>query len=222
LKAQLRVAENPALQLILQKLRDKRTPRPMFRSLLRLAGLLLAYEAAPLLPTRSDTVETPLGVRSTAEVVDDSRLAVIAVLRAAIPMAMGVLDLYPEAELGFVAASRLEDTGRLEGGRIVFDVSIPYWKTPRIKGKHVIIVDPMLATGSTLSRVVSRVAEQQPEGITVLSLIATRQGVEAVVSSGENVSLGVIVGSLDPELNDKGFIVPGLGDAGDRCFGEAV
>ena len=216
------VSENPALRLVLQKLRDRRTGRPEFRRLLRLAGLLLAYEAAPLLPRVEEfTVETPLGVEASDRVVDESKILVVAVLRASVPMALGVLDLYPNAELGFVAATRLEETARMVGERMVFDVDMPYWKTPKPRGKHVLLVDPMLATGSTLSRIVTRLEGMEPTGITVLSLIATRQGIEAVASAAKRVETSIVVAAVDPKLNDKGFIVPGLGDAGDRCFGEA-
>ncbi len=222
-RVELVEASNPALRLVLSKLRDKNTPRWLFRSLLRQAGMLLAYEAARFLPRRRVRVVTPLDAEAWEEVVDDERLVVVAVLRAALPMALGVLDLYPNAELGFVAAARLEDTMRLREGRLFFDVQLSYWKTPPVKGRHVILVDPMLATGSTLSRIAERIAAEKPEGIVVLSLIAAPQGVEVVreTLARHDTQAVILVAAVDEKLNDKGFIVPGLGDAGDRSFGEA-
>jgi uracil phosphoribosyltransferase len=216
-------ARNPALARVLVELRDRGTPRWRFRQLLRLAGMLLAYEAGRFLPRRRVRVETPLGVVAEEDAVDDSRLVVVAVLRAAVPMALGVLDLYPDASLGFIAATRLEDTVERRGGRLFFDVDMPYWKTPRVEGKHVLLVDPMLATGSTLARAAVRLAAGKPEAITVLSLIAAPQGLEVLREKLQelNVRSAIIVAAVDPQLNDRGFIVPGLGDAGDRSFGEA-
>ena len=219
-RLELHVAGNPALQRILLELRDERTEPWRFRELLRLAGILLGYEAARFLPARRDEVKTPLGATASAVRVADEELVIVAVLRAAAPMAMGLLELYPRAVLGFVAASRLEDTGRKQQGRLVFEVDMPYWKVPRVSGKTVITVDPMLATGSTLSRIVARLEREDAKKIVVVSLIATREGLEAIREAvkGEVV---VVAGAVDTELNEKGFIVPGLGDAGDRCFGEA-
>ncbi|ABM80858.1 uracil phosphoribosyltransferase [Hyperthermus butylicus] len=219
-RLELHVAENPALQRILLELRDEHTEPWRFRELLRLAGILLGYEAARFLPSRRDTVRTPLGATASAVRVADEELVVVAVLRAAAPMAMGLLELYPRAVLGFAAATRLEDTGRQQEGRLVFDVEVPYWRVPPVKDKTVIAVDPMLATGSTLSRIVARLEREGAKRIVVVSLIATREGLETLREAVKG-EIAVVVGAVDPELNEKGFIVPGLGDAGDRSFGEA-
>lgn len=214
----LHVVDNPALQGVLLELRDRRTPRHRFRELLETAGLLLGYEAGRLLQTRVEEVETPLGARAAGARVADEELVIVAVLRAAVPMALGAARLYPRARLGFVAASRLEETGRMEGGRMIFDVDTPYWRLPRLTGRDVMIVDPMLATGSTLARIASRIAREEPRRIVAVTLIATRQGVERLLEAAPRAQ--VVAAAVDPELNEKGFIVPGLGDAGDRCFGE--
>jgi len=216
-RGNVHIVANPVLQGILLELRDKRTPRHRFRELLETAGMLLGYEAGRLLATRLDEVETPLGVRASARRVADEELAIVAVLRAALPMAMGIIKLYPRAVLGFVAASRIEDTGRVVGGRMVFDVDTPYWKLPALKDRDVMLVDPMLATGSTLAQVAARIAEQNPHRIVVVTLIATRQGIERVLEAVEDAH--IVTAAVDPVLNEHGFIVPGLGDAGDRCFG---
>ncbi len=219
--AKLSVISNPALQNILLELRDKDTPPPRFCDLLEEAGLLLAYEASRELPLVKDSVITPLGAAVEAIRVLDEEIAIIAVLRAALPMALGARKLYKRASLGFVAAKRIEKHG-MKTDKIVFDVETPYWSIGDIRGKYVVLVDPMLATGSTLSRIIERLADHKPAKIVVISLIATRQGIRTVENTAKrtNTDLVIYAGALDPQLNDRGFIVPGLGDAGDRCFGQ--
>ncbi len=213
---------NPALQNILLELRDKDTPSTRFCDLLEEAGFLLAYEASRELPLAKDSAVTPLSVRAEAIRVRDEAITIVAVLRAALPMAMGARRLYKRASLGFIAAKRIEEKHRRLGDRLVFNVETPYWSIGDIEGKHVILVDPMLATGSTLSRVIEKLAKHKPAKIIVISLIATRQGIEALREAAKRAGLDITIysGAIDPTLNDKGFIVPGLGDAGDRCFGK--
>lgn len=220
--ARLHVVDNPVLQGILLELRDRSTPRPRFRQLLEAAGMLLGYEAARSLPVRKRSVITPLGREAEGMEPRDEEVVVVAVLRAALPMAMGVLRVLEDAEIGFVAASRLEET-RTEkgGGQLVFEVEAPYWKLPRIKDRSVVLVDPMLATGSTLSRIAARVASENPRDIVVVSLIATRPGIKRVEEGLGSRDFDLYTAAVDPELDERGFIVPGLGDAGDRAFGEA-
>jgi len=219
--ARLHVVDNPVLQGILLELRDRSTPRRRFRQLLEMAGLLLGYEASRSLPARRRTVETPLGAVAEGVEPADEEVVVVAVLRAALPMALGVLRVLEDAELGLVAATRLEDTGRRSGGRLVFDIEAPYWKTPRLEGRSVVLVDPMLATGSTLATIASRIAGQRPRSMTLISLIATREGLARVEEALPGWSFDLYTAALDPRLDSRGFIVPGLGDAGDRAFGEA-
>lgn len=213
------VVDNPVLSRILIRLRDRGTGRAEFCRLMELAGMLLGYEASGSLPRRIERVITPLGAEAAAEVVDVERVVVVAVLRAALPMAWGVLRVLEGASLGLVAASRLEDTKRIEDGRIVFDVDIPYMKTPSVYGKTVLLVDPMLATGSSVSRIASRILSEKPEKLILLSLISTREGISRVEEAAGRQEVIHYTGAVDPYLNERGFIVPGLGDAGDRCFG---
>ncbi len=184
------------------------------------AGLLLGYEAAGSLPRRIKRVTTPLGAEVSSEIVDSNKVVVLAVLRAALPMVWGMLRILEGASVGFVAATRLEDTRRIEDGGIVFDVSIPYIKTPSISGRTVIVVDPMLATGSTVSRVVSHMISKKAEKLVLISLISTREGIRRVEEVAGDYSVVHYTAAIDPYLDERGFIVPGLGDAGDRCFGE--
>lgn len=213
------VAENPALQGVLLRLRSRETPRHRFRELLELAGLLLAYEAAPRLPLRRRRVVTPLSAEAEGVEPAGDQVAVVAVLRAAVPMAMGVLRLIEDADLGFVAATRLEDEPRLPDGG--FAVETPYWKTPRIRDRHLVLVDPMLATGSTLAKIAERLLAEKPQAVTILNLIAARPGIERLRETLQGVDAALYTAAVDPVLDERGYIVPGLGDAGDRCFGEA-
>lgn len=219
--ARLHVVDNPVLQGILLELRDRETPRRRFRQLLELAGMLLGYEAARSLPRRRRSVETPLGAHAEGIEVADEEVVVVAVLRAALPMAVGVLRVLEDAELGLVAATRLEDTAKRTERGLVFDVESPYWKMPRIENRAVLLVDPMLATGSTLARISADIAEKRPASITVVSLIATRTGIARVEEALAGQSFDLYAAAVDPMLDERGFIVPGLGDAGDRAFGEA-
>jgi uracil phosphoribosyltransferase len=220
--ARVVVVDNPVLQGILLELRDERTPRRRFRQLLETAGLLLGYEAARSLPTRRRRVRTPLGAEAEGVEPRDEDVVVVAVLRAALPMAYGVLRVLEDAELGVVAATRLDETRRRdEKGGLVFQVSTPYWKTPRLRGRALLLVDPMLATGSTLSGIAARLAREEPASITVVSLIATRQGIGRLEEALPGTGFDLYTAAVDPMLDERGFIVPGLGDAGDRAFGEA-
>ncbi len=220
--ARLSVVANPALQNILLELRDRDTPPTRFCDLLEEAGFLLAYEASRELPLVKDSVLTPLGAKAEATRVRDEDVVIIAVLRAALPMALGARKLYRRASLGFIAAKRVEEKRRRQGERLVFDVETPYWSIGDMSGRHVILVDPMLATGSTLSRIIERLSEYDPAKIVAISLIATKQGIEALEEAARRARVDLVIysGALDPVLNEEGFIVPGLGDAGDRCFGQ--
>ena len=218
---ELRVVSNPVLQGLLARLRDKNTPRPVFREAMELAGMLLGYEAATVLPVEKGYVETPLG-RAEALRVREEDVVVVAVLRAALPMAWGVLRVLPGAELGLVAARRLEDTGKRVGGSMVFEVETGYWRLPRVRERHVVLVDPMLATGSTAAKIAEALLEKEPSGFVSVSLIATRQGLGRLeeVLRRRGYRGYAFTAAVDPVLDDKGFIVPGLGDAGDRALGE--
>jgi uracil phosphoribosyltransferase len=215
------VVKNPALQNILLELRKRDTPSHIFCELLEQAGYLLAYEASRELPLLDESVETPLGAVATGVRVKDEDIVIVAVLRAALPMALGARRLYRRARMGFVAAKRLEETKTQAKEGIVFNVDIPYWNIRSIRGKYVLLVDPMLATGSTLSRVVELIGREKPKKIIVVGLIAVEQGVRVVLGSFDRIGVrgSIYVAAIDPELNNMGFIVPGLGDAGDRCFG---
>lgn len=211
----VKVLGNPVLQEILGKLRSRDTPRREFRELLFKAGVFEAYEIAEELPTEECSVETPLGRRAPCVRVT-GKLAIVAVLRAALPMAMGMLEVFPDAALGFVAAKRLEADAPPRDWRL--EVSVPYVSAPP-DAENLVIVDPMLATGSTLASVIERLkgGGYSYGRLYVATVISTEQGIRRVLSVEPEARIYTL--SVDPELNDKAFIVPGLGDAGDRAFG---
>jgi len=224
--ARLVLVDAPAMQYVVARLRSRDTPRWLFRQLMETAGVYLGYEASRLLPTRRVVVETPLGRAEALEPRDDETV-IVAVLRAALPLAWGMLRSLPRAELGLAAARRLEDAAeRGEDGAPRFRVETGYQRLPRLEGRTLILADPMLATASTLEALLPGLARRGPERVIVASLIASRTGVERALrlleSLGYTDSRGVLMAAaVDPELDERGFIVPGLGDAGDRALGEA-
>ncbi len=211
------IAKNPALSTLLLEIRDKNTDRRRFRELLKLAGILMAYESSVLLDTKTSEVETPLGAKWSSEKIDDEAIVIISILRASLPFVDGILTLYPRASVGFISAMRVEDSMRRYNNRLVFEVESHYEKIPRIEKRTVLVADPMLATGSTMDLALNTIKKKNPRKIVVITLIASRLGIEFL--SSRHTDTYIVVASIDPKLNDKGFIVPGLGDAGDRSFG---
>lgn len=216
------VPSNPLLETLLLRLRDRSTPLPEFRELVEEVGLFLAYEMSKELPQTQKCVETPLG-KACGRHLETNNIVLVVVLRAGLSLAWGMLKVWSNARVGFVAARRVEESMKRIGGKLFFDVEIGYVKLPEIRANNdvVVIVDPMLATGSTLCQVLNIVYRYRPARVVVASLIAAREGVERLRECSEEVDAGVrlYVVAIDEQLNDKGFIVPGLGDAGDRAFG---
>ncbi len=212
------VLDNPYLKTLLCKLRDRETPMPEFRRILERVGEFVAYEICRELPTTKKTVKTPLDTECVCDVLDyDANVLIVSVLRASIPFVNGMLKVIDYAEVGFVAAKRVEE-GNV-GPDYAMKVEIPYIKLPnKLSGYYVIIADPMFATGSTMLEVISKVKERgEPKKVIIASVIATEVGVRRVLERYPDVRIYTL--AVDPKLNQKGFIVPGLGDAGDRAFG---
>ncbi len=203
-------AENPLASWILRVLRDEGTPSPTFRRYLRLAGILLATEAAKFLRWRSVNVKTPLGAK-IKELEPESKPLIVSILGAAVPLAEGMLEIFEDSPLGLVAARRIEEDDDIR-------IEVYYERLPRdLKGVPVIVTDPMLATGLTVSKVVEILKSRGASQIIVTTVIAAREGLRRVAENHENII--VITLAIDPKLNDRFFIVPGLGDAGDRALG---
>jgi uracil phosphoribosyltransferase len=195
--------------LVLEKLaslRASKTEPAEFRRLVRCLATLIAYEAAADLPTKGVTVETPLGEARGSVVADP--VLIIPILRAGLGMADGVLDLIPEAEVWHIGLRRDEKTLLPEEY---------YRKLPEhIRDATVFIVDPMLATGGSAVHACELIKRAAPPRLKFLTLIAAPEGIARLSAAMPDVAIHV--GVIDERLNDRGFIHPGLGDAGDRQF----
>ena len=202
---------------LLSILRDKNTPLNVFRETMREAGRVLAVRIMNDQDYTIEHVETPLGTASYKQPKHYDDIVIVGILRAALPLVEGMLEVYRKARVGFVGAKRVEDSSR-EGKE--FDVVMNYYNIPPIgRESLVIIADPMLATASTMIRVLNLLKPKLDGDVEVVvaSVIAAQFGIEKLLTIHPYIRLYTI--AVDPILNDKGYIVPGLGDAGDRSFG---
>lgn len=184
--------------------------RMRFRRNLERLGEILAYEISKMLPYESKEVVTPLGT-STTELLEEQPV-LITILRAGIPFHHGFLNVFDHADSGFIGAWRTEDVNDLH-------VNIDYVSLPSVQGKAVILIDPMLATGqSTLSAQKQVLAKGTPSHLFIVSVVAAPEGIKLLK---ENITLpySLWTCALDEKLNSSFYIVPGLGDAGDLCYG---
>ena len=180
----------------------------MFRHLLREISMLLAYEITRELKTENERIETPL-MEMDAPVLAGKKLALISILRAGNGLLDGVLELIPSARVGYIGLYRNEET---------LQAVEYYFKVPtEIEDRLVIALDPMLATGNSVVRAVNRLKEAGAKQIRFLCLLAAPEGVERMKQAHPDVP--IFTAALDEKLNDIGYILPGLGDAGDRMFG---
>ena len=204
----LTVVDHPLVQHKLTIMRQTETSTAEFRQLLRELTQLLAYEVTRELPLTTTTIETPMESME-APILDGKKLALVSILRAGNGMLDGVLELVPSARVGFVGLYRDEET--LEPVQY-------YFKVPKqISNRMVIAVDPMLATGNSSVAAIDLLKEAGATDIRFLCLLASPEGVARMKEAHPDVP--IITASLDRELNEKGYILPGLGDAGDRMFG---
>ena len=204
----LTIVDHPLVQHKLSLMRDKETSTAVFRQLLREISHLLAYEVTRGLPMTTRPVETPLKVME-APVLDGRKLALVSILRAGNGLLDGMLDLIPSARVGFVGLYRDEET--LQPVQY-------YCKLPgELDDRLVIAVDPMLATGNSSVAAIDLIKEKGAKNIRFLCLLAAPEGVARMKEAHPDVP--VVTASLDESLNELGYIVPGLGDAGDRMFG---
>ena len=204
----LTVVDHPLIQHKLTIMRDKSTPTAVFRQLLREISHLLAYEVTRNLAMTEKVIETPL-TEMRAPTLDGRKLALISILRAGNGLLDGMLDLIPSARVGFVGLYRDEETLK--------PVQY-YFKVPdHLEDRVVIGVDPMLATGNSSAAAVDLLKNAGATDIRFLCLLAAPEGVQRMKEAHPDVP--VVTAALDERLNEKGYIVPGLGDAGDRMFG---
>jgi uracil phosphoribosyltransferase len=189
-------------------MREKQTSTAVFRQLLREISQLLAYEVTRGLPMTTKVIETPME-QMDAPVLDGKKLALISILRAGNGLLDGVLELVPSARVGFVGLYRDEKT--LQPVQY-------YFKVPEsMQDRLVIAVDPMLATGNSSVAAVDLLKQSGATNIRFLCLLASPEGVARMAEAHPDVP--IVTAALDSHLNEKGYIVPGLGDAGDRMFG---
>jgi uracil phosphoribosyltransferase len=204
----LTIVSHPLVQHKLTLMREKDTSTAVFRQLLREISQLLAYEVTRNLPMGTKRIETPL-VEMDAPVLDGRKLALISILRAGNGLLDGMLELIPSARVGFVGLYRDEKT--LQPVQY-------YFKVPdQLDQRVVIVVDPMLATGNSSSAAVDLLKQAGAKDIRFLCLLAAPEGVETMKKNHPDVP--IVTAALDERLNDVGYILPGLGDAGDRMFG---
>lgn len=204
----LTIVSHPLVQHKLTKLRAKDTPTSVFRALVREIATLLCYEVTRDLPTELARVETPIS-ETQAPVIAGKKLVFAPILRAGLQMAEGMLDLVPSARLAHIGLYR--DPMSLQAVEY-------YFKTPEDCAERlVIIVDPMLATGHTAIAAVDRLKEAGVCDMRFVCMLAARPGVEALRAAHPDVPIWAA--GMDEQLNDHGYIVPGLGDAGDRMYG---
>jgi uracil phosphoribosyltransferase len=202
------LVDHPVVADALTRIRDRDTPNALFRQNLERIGTLLLAEATRSLPTVDGTVETPLTTAPARRIA--SQPVVVPILRAGLGFVGAAQELLPNADIGFIGMARNEDTHQPE----------PYVnKLPEsLAGRPVIVIDPMLATGGSLIAAIELLRERgAPEPITVVCALAAPEGIQALEAAG--LSIDLYTAAIDDHLNEHAFIVPGLGDAGDRQFG---
>lgn len=211
---QTKVADHPLIASRLTVLRDARTDTPTFRRLADELTTLLAYEATRHVAVEPVIVQTPVATAAGVTLARPLPL-LVPVLRAGIGMLDGMARMLPHAEVGFVGLARNEETLVAS----TYASRLP----PDLTGREAFVLDPMLATGGTMETVIRLLASRGAAGVTAICLLAAPAGLDrlaAAFPADKPVPVRVVTGAVDSHLNEKGYIVPGLGDAGDRLFGE--
>ena len=205
----LNVLEHPLITHKLSLMREKSTSTNQFRMLLKEVSLLMGYEVTRNLPLRDEPIETPVGP-TVGHYIAGKKLVVVPILRAGVGMADGLLELVPSARVGHIGVYRNPET--LEPVEYLV-------KLPETEGRTFILVDPMLATGNSAVHAIDVLNGHgvKDANIRFMALVAAPEGVRQLENSHPTVK--IYVGALDSELNDHAYIVPGLGDAGDRLYG---
>ena len=203
----LQVVDGPLSQHKLAVLRDERTPTPEFRQAMKELALIMVAEATRDMPTRPVRIRTPLAETEVGEI--SAPVCLVPVLRAGLGMLDGALALLPQATVGFMGLFRDEETAQ----PIEYYVNLPR----NLEDYLVLVLDPMLATGGSLSATLTKLKDEGATWISCLHAVAAVPGVERLTREHPDVRL--YAAAVDPELDERSFIVPGLGDAGDRLYG---
>lgn len=203
----VQVMDHPLIQHKVTLMRKKETGSKDFRNLLEEITMLMGYEITRDLPLEDVEIETPVA-KMMGKQISGKKLGIVPVLRAGLGMVQGMLNLIPTAKVGHIGLYR--DPQTLEPVEY-------YCKLPDVEDRDFIIVDPMLATGGSASATITLLKEKGIKNIKLMCLVAAPQGVQKV--NADHPDVRIYVAALDDKLNDQGYIVPGLGDAGDRIFG---
>ena len=207
----LHVADHPLIDHKLSVLRDERTPSAVFRQLVDELVTLLAYEATREVRTEEVEIRTPVALAQCRRLADP-RPIVVPILRAGLGMLEGMTRLLPTAEVGFLGMRRDDDTLEIEtyANRLPDDLS----------GRQCFVLDPMLATGHTMVAATNYLFERGAKDVTCVCILAAPEGIKTLEDAiGDRADVNVVVAAVDDHLNEKSYIVPGLGDAGDRLYG---
>lgn len=199
------VVDHPLAQHLLAQLRARETAPPVFRTLAKRLALALALEAIRDLPTVEIDVQTPLEA-TRGRVLGD--LVAVPILRAGLGMLEAVTELFPEVAVGYIGLER--DEASLQPQSY-------YRKLPPVGGRHVLVLDPMLATGGSGSAATAAVREGGPASVRFVCVVAAPEGIDRMQADHPDVP--IFTAAIDRQLNDRGYIIPGLGDFGDRLFG---
>jgi uracil phosphoribosyltransferase len=206
--AKLQVLDHPLIQHKLSLIRDEKTGSKEFRELVEEVAMLMAYEVTRDFPLQEVEVQTPVALAKT-KVIAGRKVGLVPILRAGLGMVDGMLRLIPAAKVGHVGLYRDPET--------LSPVEY-YCKLPSdIAERELIVIDPMLATGGSASAAITFLKDRGAKNIKLMCLIAAPEGIKAVQTAHDDVD--IFVAAVDERLNDHGYIIPGLGDAGDRLFG---
>ena len=202
------VIDHPLIQHKLTMIREKNCGTKVFREVVNEIAMLMAYEVSRDMPLEDVVIETPMG-KSTQKTLSGKKVAIIPILRAGIGMVDGILELIPAAKVGHVGLYRDEETLQPHE----YFVNLP----EDIESRQLFVVDPMLATGGSAIMAIDSLKERGASNIKFVCLVAVPEGVKALQEAHPDVD--IYTAALDERLNEDGYIVPGLGDAGDRLFG---
>ena len=207
---QVHIADHPLISHKLSLLRDESTSSPLFRALTSELVALLAYEATRTIRVEPHEIQTPVSTMMGTR-LSEPRPVVVPILRAGLGMLEGMVQLLPSAEVGFLGMVRNEET--LEPS--VYAERLP----ENLANRQCFILDPMLATGGSLLQAIDFIFDKGATDVTAVCILGAPEGLAAIEKATEGRDLTIVLGALDDKLNDQGFIVPGLGDAGDRLYG---
>ncbi len=202
------IFDHPLIQHKISLLRDKNTTVKEFRELVSEIAMLMGYEVTRNMPLKEVEIETPVGIAKT-KVISGKKLGIVPILRAGLGMVDGMLNLLPMAKVGHIGLYRDPDTLQ----PVEYYCKLPVDAAER----EIVVLDPMLATGGSASAAISFIKEKGVGNIKLMCLIAAKAGIEKI--NRDHPDVEVYCASVDEKLNDHGYIVPGLGDAGDRLFG---